>query len=126
MEASVNQQALKTIASVQWKNYAYSVIVVPGAGPSDADTALSAAGRRRAALAADAYHVGKAPFILVSGGYVHPSQTRFAEAIEMKKALLQDFHVPEATIILAPPRTAHYDKYAQRCSRDLSVQYADG
>jgi hypothetical protein len=50
----------------------------------------------------EAYHAGKAPFILVSGGYVHPSQTRFAEAVEMKKALLNDYHVPEAAILVDP------------------------
>ncbi len=102
METGVNEVAVKAIPSIQWDKFAYSVIVVPGAGPSDPNTALSEAGRRRTTLAAEAYHAGKAPFILVSGGYVHPSQTRFAEAIEMKKALLKDFNVPEAAIIVDP------------------------
>jgi hypothetical protein len=102
METGVNEAAVKAIPSVEWKNYNYSVIVVPGAGPGDAETALSAAGRRRTELAVEAYHAGKAPFILVSGGYVHPSQTRFAEAVEMKKALLNDYQVPEAAILVDP------------------------
>lgn len=102
MEAGVNAAAVKAIPSVEWKKYPYSVIVVPGAGPGDPDTALSAAGRRRTELAAEAYHAGKAPFVLVSGGYVHPSQTRFSEAIEMKKALLADYHVPESAILVDP------------------------
>jgi hypothetical protein len=102
MESTVNQVALRSIPSIRWNNYAYSVIVVPGAGPSDLNTALSDEGRKRTALAAEEYHAGKAPFILVSGGYVHPSQTRFAEAIEMKKALLQDYHVPEEAILVDP------------------------
>jgi hypothetical protein len=102
MEALANVAAIKTIHGVDWSRYPYSVIVVPGAGPSDPNTALSEAGRARTGLAAEAYHAGKAPFILVSGGYVHPSQTRFAEALEMKKALLADYHVPEAAILIDP------------------------
>jgi hypothetical protein len=102
MEVATNESALKAVSATRWKDYPYSVIVVPGAGPSDPNTGLSDAGRRRTALAAEAYHVGKAPFIIVSGGYVHPSQTRFAEAIEMKKALLADYQVPEAAILLDP------------------------
>ena len=102
METGVNEAAVKSIASMQWDKFAYSVIVVPGAGPSDPEVALSEMGRRRTALAAEAYHAGKAPFILVSGGYVHPSQTRFSEAIEMKKALLKDYNVPEAAILVDP------------------------
>jgi hypothetical protein len=93
MEAEGNAAAIKTIPSVPWSKYPYSVIVVPGAGPGDPNTALSEACRSRTALAAEAYHAGKAPFILVSGGYVHPSQTRFAEELEMKKALLTGYLV---------------------------------
>ena len=102
MESGVNEAAVKAVPSTHWDHYAYSVIVVPGAGPGDPNVALSDAGRKRAALAAEAYHAGKAPFILVSGGYVHPAQTRFSEAIEMKKALLQDYSVPEAAILVDP------------------------
>jgi len=102
METAGNAAAIKAIPAVDWSKYPYSVIVVPGAGPSDPKTALSQAGRARTALAAEAYHAGKAPFILVSGGYVHPSQTPFAEALEMKKALLADYHVPESAILIDP------------------------
>ncbi len=102
MEQGVNQAAVRAIASTQWKRYPYLVIIVPGAGPGDPDTSLSEAGRRRTALAGEAYHAGKAPFILVSGGFVHPAQTRFSEALEMKKALVDDFNVPESAILVDP------------------------
>jgi hypothetical protein len=102
MEAGVNAAAVKAISATQWNKFAYTVIVVPGAGPGDRDTALSSSGRKRTQLAAEAYHKGQAPFILVSGGYVHPSQTRFSEALEMKKALLQDYDVPESAILVDP------------------------
>jgi hypothetical protein len=102
MEKGVNEAAVKAIPSLPWSKYLYSVIVVPGAGPNDPDTPISATGRARVALAAEAYHAGKAPLILVSGGYVHPAQTRFAEAVEMKKVLLAEYHVPEAAVLVDP------------------------
>lgn len=102
MEEKINKAALRSIPSTHWDSYPFSVIVVPGEGPEDPNVALAEAGRKRTALAAEAYHAGKAPFILMSGGYVHPSQTHFAEAIEMKKALLCDYHVPEEAILVDP------------------------
>lgn len=102
MDQSVNKAALRSIPSTHWDSYPFSVIVVPGEGPEDPNVALAEQGRQRTALAAKAYHAGKAPFILVSGGYVHPSQTRFSEAIEMKKALLRDYDVPENAILVDP------------------------
>jgi hypothetical protein len=118
MESTVNQAALRTIPGVRWSNYAYSVIVVPGAGPADPNVALSDACRKRTALAAEEYHAGKAPFILLSGGYVHPSQTRFAEAIEMKKALLDDYHVPEEAI-LVDPHARHTTTNMRNAAREI-------
>ena len=118
METGVNEVPVKAIPAIHWENYAYSVIVVPGAGPGDPDTALSDAGRRRTALAAEAYHAGKAPLILVSGGYVHPSQTRFSEAIEMKKALLKDYNVPEAAI-LVDPHARHTTTNMRNAAREI-------
>jgi hypothetical protein len=91
---------------------------LPGAGPGDPNIALSDARRRRTLLAAEACHAGKAPFILVSGGYVHPSQTRFAEAIEMKKALLEDYHVPEAAI-LVDPHARHTTSNMRDAAREM-------
>jgi hypothetical protein len=102
MEDGVNKAAVAAIAGTAWQNYPYTVIVVPGLGPNDPQTALTAGGRQRVTLAAQAYRAHKAPFIIVSGGYVHPSQTRFSEAIEMKRALMTDLHVPEAAIIVDP------------------------
>jgi DUF218 domain len=118
METGVNAAAVKAISATQWNKFAYTVIVVPGAGPGDRDTALSKSGRNRAQLAAEAYHVGKAPFILVSGGFVHPSQTRFSEAIEMKKALLQDYNVPESAI-LVDPHARHTTTNMRNAAREI-------
>jgi hypothetical protein len=118
MEKGVNEAAVKAIPSLPWSKYLYSVIVVPGAGPNDPDIPISAAGRARVALAAEAYHAGKAPLILLSGGYVHPAQTRFAEAIEMKKVLLAEYHVPEAAV-LVDPHARHTTTNMRNAAREI-------
>jgi hypothetical protein len=102
MEAGENKAAIAAIAETKWQAYPYTVIVVPGLGPNDPQTRLTGGGRRRDALAAAAYRAHKAPFILVSGGYVHPSQTRYSEAIEMKRSLMADEHLPDSAIIVDP------------------------
>jgi hypothetical protein len=118
MESGVNQAAVYAIPTIPWSKFAYSVIVVPGAGPEVRHVALSEEGRKRTALAADEYHAGKAPLILLSGGYVHPSQTQFAEAIEMKKALLHDYHVPEEAI-LVDPHARHTTTNMRNAAREI-------
>ncbi|HTX42001.1 MAG TPA: YdcF family protein [Acidobacteriaceae bacterium] len=118
MQAGVNAAAVRAIRSTIWKKYPYSVIIVPGAGPGDRITPLSKAGRNRCALAAEAYHAGKAPFVLVSGGFVHPSQTRFSEALEMKKALLDEFNVPESAI-LVDPHARHTTTNMRNAAREI-------
>jgi len=97
-----NKKAFELIPDIQWDNYKYATILVLGAGPDKENIALSAAGKLRIKVAAKNYHEGLAPFIIVSGGYVHPYQTPFAEAIEMKKALMDNYGVPERAIIIDP------------------------
>lgn len=116
MEDGANKAAFAAIATTRWQNYPFTTIVVPGAGPSDPQTALSETGHKLCALAAEKYRAGKAPFILVSGGYVHPSQTRFSEAIEMKRALVEEFHIPESAII-ADPHARHTTTNLRNASR---------
>jgi uncharacterized SAM-binding protein YcdF (DUF218 family) len=118
METGVNAAAIDRIAAQQERDYPYSIIVVPGAGSADPDTPLSPMGRKRCALAADAYHAGKAPFVLVSGGYVHPAQTRYAEAIEMKRSLIADFGVPESAI-LVDPHARHTTTNMRNAAREI-------
>jgi uncharacterized SAM-binding protein YcdF (DUF218 family) len=118
METGVNQAAWKSISATRWQDYPYTVIVVPGAGPSDPNVALSEAGRKRCVLAAEAYHTRNAPFILLSGGYVHPFQTRFSEAIEMKKALVEDYHIPESAI-LVDPHARHTTTNMRNAAREI-------
>ena len=100
LEKGENAPALARLPHVQWSMYPYSVIIVPGLGPEEADVALDPGGFRRIALAAKNYWEGLAPYILVSGGNVHPSQTPFCEAIEMKKALIKKLGIPADAILI--------------------------
>jgi hypothetical protein len=102
LERGVNAAVLRRIASIEWKKFPYSVIIVPGYGPEKPGWALAPEGKLRLELAARRYRQGKAPLILVSGGYVHPNQTQYCEAVEMKKSLAVDFGVPASAIIVEP------------------------
>lgn len=102
MEAKDNAAAFRRIKTIAWKSFPYSAIVVPGAGSDRTTWSLSAASRLRAEIAARRYKERKAPLIIVSGGYVHPNQTPYAEAIEMKKTLVADLGVPEEAVIVDP------------------------
>jgi DUF218 domain len=102
MHLTVNRAAFARIPTIDWKKYPYAVIVVPGAGADRPDIRLDPWARLRLELAVARYRAGKAPLILVSGGHVHPAQTAYAEAIEMKRVLIEDFGVPEAAILVDP------------------------
>lgn len=98
LHASVIQRMRK----LDWSRYPYSAIIVPGAGPDRAGWELAPQGKLRLEIAVRRYRQGKAPLILVSGGYVHPNQTPYAEAIEMKKSLIADFGIPADAILIDP------------------------
>ncbi len=106
MHAGENAAAYRRIPTIAWSNYPYTVALVPGAGLSDQmereNHALSPMGRQIIEIAARRYHDRKVAIIIVSGGYVHPKHSRFAEAIEMKRALMRDFGVPEDAILVDP------------------------
>jgi hypothetical protein len=59
-------------------------------------------GHIRLARAADLFARGLAPFIIVSGGNVHPNRTPFNEAIEMKRLLVAQYGVPAGRILIEP------------------------
>ncbi|NML38589.1 YdcF family protein [Chitinophaga sp. G-6-1-13] len=96
-----NSAAYTKVKSVNWDKYTYSALLIPGAGPGDTDS-ISDAGKSRCRIGADMYHDGKAPFIIVSGGHVHPFGTPYAEAMEMKKYMVRELKVPADAIIVEP------------------------
>ena len=102
MEKGVNREAYRRAQHTDFSRYPYTAILVPGYGPEESEVRLSPIGRMENELAARCYRQGKAPFIIVSGGYVHPSMTPYSEAIEMKKSLIADFGIPESAILVDP------------------------
>jgi hypothetical protein len=97
-----NSNAAEQIVSTQWTKFPYSVIVIPGAGSEVGNVPLSPWGKERVRLGVRAYRSGKAPFLLVTGGFVHPSQTPYCEAVEMKRYLMEVYAVPASAILLEP------------------------
>lgn len=116
MLKGVNLAAFNQIKKTDWKKYPYSLILVPGAGPEEKEVALSAGGMIRCRLAALQYQKGMAPFIVVSGGRVHPYKTKFSEAYEMKKFLMETLQIPESAIIMEP-HARHTTTNLRNCAR---------
>lgn len=102
MSKRENKLAYDRVKSIKWDSYKYSLIMIPGAGPDEPLVALSAEGMLRCRLAAIQYQKGLAPFIVTSGGKVHPYKTKYCEAIEMKKFLMEKLGIPENAIIIDP------------------------
>ncbi len=102
LDRGENRLANARAASLDWKKFIYTAIVVPGEGTNDSERGLSAIGALRVRLAARRYQRGLAPYLIVSGGHVHPIKTPYAEAIEMKKELMTRYHVPASAIIIDP------------------------
>lgn len=97
-----NKASQRHTSKIKWKNYRYSAILVPGLGPEQPDVKLDPGGARRCDSAVIRWRAGLAPFLVVSGGNVHPNQTRYNEADEMKDYLMQVHKVTEQSIIIEP------------------------
>lgn len=102
LNEGVNALPVSALAKTHWQLYRYSVILVPGLGPERPGVALDPLGIKRCVAAVLRYHAGLAPFIVVSGGHVHPFRTSFNEAIQMKKYLVDRLHVPAAAVFAEP------------------------
>ena len=63
---------------------------------------MSKIAAKRADQGAQLFLEHKAPLIILSGGHVHPMQTPFNEAIEMKKYVMEKFKIPEKSILIEP------------------------
>jgi hypothetical protein len=97
-----NAAAVAHIPSIDWAAFPFTVILVPGQGPTSLDVALHPNGKARADLGAQRFAAGIAPLIAVSGGHVHPDRTPYSEAIEMKKYLREAHGIPEEAILVDP------------------------
>lgn len=101
LEDGENKAAVQEFKNIRWEDYPYSFILVLGSGPP-AGLRLSKIGAKRADQGAQLFLERKAPLIILSGGHVHPMQTPFNEAIEMKKYLMEKFKIPESSILIDP------------------------
>lgn len=97
-----NRKPYEALKKTNWNDYTYSAIVVPGLGPEKPGVSLDSNGAKRCILAAARYQKHLAPFIIVSGGHVHPFKTPFAEAVEMKKYLVHNLGIPDAAVFIEP------------------------
>lgn len=82
----------------------WDVILVPGYTPLDqvyAEQALHPITKERLLRAVIEFEQAHAPFILVSGGNVHPDNTPFNEALQMKR-FLTDGGFPEERVFIEP------------------------
>ncbi|MVN90891.1 YdcF family protein [Mucilaginibacter aquatilis] len=102
MVSTANKLAAERIKQTKWTAYSYSHILVPGAGPDNLTTPLSGEGMLRCKTAARQYFANKAPFVVVSGGAVHPFKTKYNEAVEMRKYMINVLHVPAYAVIIEP------------------------
>ena len=94
-----NASAINQLKNIDWNNYKYSAILVPGNGPSGSDQ-ISKRTVDRIKSAVQQLKNNEAPVLIFSGGNVHPFQTAFNEAFEMKKYAISELGIPEENIIM--------------------------
>jgi hypothetical protein len=85
-----------------WTRYRYTAIIIPGVGPENPTIPLSARGKLHLQMAARRFAQGDVAFIITSGAAVHPKGSRFVEAVEMRRALVERFHIPADRIVIEP------------------------
>ncbi|MGY0407798.1 MAG: YdcF family protein [Polaribacter sp.] len=98
----MNLLFLGHIKKVNFNDFPYASILILGNGPENYRDRLSALGKLNLRIGALQYQAKKAPFIIVSEGHAHPFRTPSCEAIEMKKELMQVYHIPQENIIIEP------------------------
>ena len=101
LEEGENKAAVQDLKNIKWNDYPYTFILVLGSGPGDSSR-ISKIAAKRADQGAQLFLERKAPLIMLSGGHVHPMQTPYNEAIEMKKYVMEKFKIPEKSILVEP------------------------
>lgn len=98
----LNAAAARRAKGIDWKTFRYSAMIVTGVGPEVENMALSPYGKYHLRLAAARYAKGDIPFLILTGGRAHPRATRFTEAEEMRRALIERYGVPADAIFIEP------------------------
>ncbi|MDZ7280435.1 YdcF family protein [Sphingomonas sanguinis] len=102
LDQRYNAAAFRRARILDWGRYRYTAILVLGVGPDDLETPLSAKAKVNVRVAAEQYAKGLAPFLIVSGGAVHPRDTPHVEALEMRRALIERYGIPAEAIVIDP------------------------
>lgn len=105
LEEKENKKAFDNLKKMNWNDYPYSVILVLGSGPNTVkgdSPILGKIGIERTDAAVKLFQQRQAPLLIFSGGHVHPSQTPFSEAVEMKKYVMQKYGIAEEAILIDP------------------------
>lgn len=102
IDGGLNAAAMRRADGLDWTRYGYTAIILTGIGPETPDMPLSAGGKYHVRLAANRFAAGDAAFIIVSGGRAHPRATRFTEAVEMRRELIERHGVPADAIVIEP------------------------
>ena len=97
-----NKATIERIKTIDWDKYKYAVILVPGYGPEKERVSINPVAKFRLKLAVERYRMKLAPIIVVSGGRVHPYQTPYCEALEMRKFLIERYQIPKDAILVEP------------------------
>ncbi|KIK62273.1 hypothetical protein GYMLUDRAFT_42212 [Collybiopsis luxurians FD-317 M1] len=97
-----NAPAVALARSINWDDLPYAAILIPGEGPERVGVQLSPLAVLKMEMAIKPYLEGKAPFLIVSGGTVHPAHTEFNEAFEMKSWLIEQHGIASDRIIVEP------------------------
>ncbi|MBB4154253.1 hypothetical protein GGQ80_002163 [Sphingomonas jinjuensis] len=102
LDARHHAGAVALAKRTDWSRFPYTALIVPGIGPEEPGVQLSTASDANARMAADRYRRGLAPLIVVTGGSVHPRRTRFVEAVEIRRALVDRYGVPAEAVVIEP------------------------
>ena len=116
--STFNAKALVKSKNINWDDYEYSAILVPGMGPELNDEPLSPRAKLRTNIATALLSDKKAPFIVTTGGAVHPAHTKYTEAINLRSWLIDEHNVPEERIF-AEPHARHTTTNLRNTARQL-------
>lgn len=108
--AKLNAAALQKLsAGFAAKDYEYDLLIVPGYTPVRTDRPMHISElppmQQRVELAAHEFLDGRAPFVFVTGGSVHPAGTPHNEALMMREQLMDQGVSPSH--ILVDPHARH-------------------
>ncbi|TYC93277.1 YdcF family protein [Novosphingobium sp. BW1] len=98
----LNAPAMARARGFDWSAFAYPAMILTGIGPEVEGQPLSPVGKYHLRVAATRFAQGDIGFIVISGGRAHPRETRFAEAEEMRRALVDRYAIPPEAIVIEP------------------------